>query len=444
MTESEGGEERAFCARKIFLTGASNHKERAVMSPTVQSVAVPSTSHFRMALGLALAALAAMACSDEESAGAPITLASETELFPGFDFSTGMQPAGAPVQASFSVTAKGAAKVSALAVASESALIGLPASGSVTIDGGFALVGELKIDISQLPSYEGPIPGIENVQIPIAGATPFDPFAIGKQVGARADIPASRLPGIPLPGGLPGELVIEVAEGSYVEIAFTATCAGSDGSEAGYSGSIDRSGSLVLRPLIEIEIPLIGKETYEIPAVTVDLALGSSDVHMSAAVSELADPSPEGDRVEGSCGNDGAGGASSSSSSGQGGSTTTTSTGGASCDSGQPGDYGSADAVCSDCLYCASQSACASQWAPCEAGTGQPCDVFLECIEGCDAQCGGDTTCFNDCLGQGAQGAAPGTCAGDHPIGFDEYASFLACGVCTACPINCTAQSYCS
>jgi hypothetical protein len=402
----------------------------------------------RVALGLALTALLAAACGEEEStagAGAQIALAGESELFPNLEYSTGLQPPGSPVQASFTVTAKGAAKVNATAVATEGALIGLPGTGKVAIDGGFALVGQLKVDVSGLPPYDGPIPGIENVQIPIVGETAFDPFAIGKPVTTRADIPASRLPGIPLPGGIPGQLVIEVAEGSFVEIAFAGTCAGSDGSEANYAGSIDRGGSLVLRPLIEIEVPVLGTKTFEIPSITVDLALGSSDVHMSAPVTEEADPAPEGDRAEGACSGGGTGGASSSSSTGQGGSpTTSTGTGGAACDTGVAGDYGAGDPVCISCLECSATSVCAAEYAPCQFGTNAPCDVFLNCAADCSAQCGRQQPCLDDCLGQGASGAIPGTCMGDHPAGFDEYASFLACGICTACPSNCNAAALCN
>ena len=150
-----------------------------------------------------------VATSCKSDADAPqVTFEDQSELFPGFEFSTGLQPAGSPVQASFAVTAKGTSTLRAVAAphGSESSpmLTGLPTTGWIAIDGGFALTGELKIDVSGLPSYEGPIPGIENVSIPFSGSATFDPFAIGTTVSARADIPASRLPGIPLPGGIPG------------------------------------------------------------------------------------------------------------------------------------------------------------------------------------------------------------------------------------------------
>jgi len=246
------------------------------------------------------------ACEEEEAAApVEITFDGESELFPGFEFSTGLQPDGSPVQASFTLSAKGATKLHASAAPSgdesSAVLTGLPGTSSVTIEGGFALVGQLKIDVDGLPSYDGPIPGIDNVEIPFVGSTAFDPFAIGASVPARADIPPSRLPGIPLPGGIPGQLVLEIVEGSFVEVGFSGTCAGIDGTQATYSGTIERGGTLVITPLIEIEVPIVGTKTFEIPTFTVDLALGSSDVNMTAEVSEFGAEPESGDRVEGSC-----------------------------------------------------------------------------------------------------------------------------------------------
>jgi hypothetical protein len=253
------------------------------------------------------------ACGDSGDSGdsasggnVEVSFAADPELFPGLDYSTGLQPASSPVQASFTVTAKGAAAVRANAIPSGSkdspSLTGLPGTGSLAIDGGFALVGQLKVDVSGLPSYDGPIPGIENVSIPVEGASTFDPFAIGTPTSARADIPPSKLPGIPLPGGIPGQLVIEVAEGSFVELTFTGTCAGIDGSDASYSGVLARGGSLVMKPSVEIDVPLVGTQTFEIPSFTVDLAsLGESNVDMTAPVRGYGDKPGAGDHVTGSC-----------------------------------------------------------------------------------------------------------------------------------------------
>src|SRR5262249_22719595 len=108
---------------------------------------------------------------------AEVAFDGKVELLPNLDFSTGLVPSGAPVQASFSVSAAGSAKVTAVAAASESGgspvLTGLPGRGLLTVDGGFSLEGELKVELSGLPSYDGPIPGLDDVDIPVHGEAAF-------------------------------------------------------------------------------------------------------------------------------------------------------------------------------------------------------------------------------------------------------------------------------
>src|SRR4051812_19446901 len=122
-----------------------------------------------------------------------ITFDGESDLFPSLNYSTGLLPPSSPVQASFTVTAKGAQKVHAIASPGGSkdapTLTGLPGKGTISLDGGFFLVGQLKVDIKGLPSYDGPIPGIENVEISIKGESTFDPFSIEKAVKVHADVP---------------------------------------------------------------------------------------------------------------------------------------------------------------------------------------------------------------------------------------------------------------
>ncbi|MEO1512877.1 MAG: hypothetical protein AAFU70_12460, partial [Planctomycetota bacterium] len=175
-------------------------------------------------------------------------------LFPGLDYDTGLQPPGSPVQASFRVSAEGGASVRAEVVASGSedapTLTGVPSTGTITVGGSFGLEGRLVADVSGLPSYDGPIPGIENVAIDFEVTTPFDPFSLSAPVVARADIPAANLPRIPLPGGIPGGLDIEVASGSFVEVTLTGREACVDDDGARYAVSLARAGTLVLAPTV--------------------------------------------------------------------------------------------------------------------------------------------------------------------------------------------------
>lgn len=292
-------------------------------------------------------------CDPEGGSGSPeVVLTATGELLPGFMYSTGLQPPGSPVQASFDLSAGGEVKVEAHAIASGDAdapaLNGKPGTGTVTITGGIAMTGTLKVDIDGLPSYDGPIPGIENVKIDITGSQGFDPFSVGVAVPAHAAIPPTKLPPIPLPGGIPGSLVLEVVDGSFLDVSFTASCASIDGTHATYAGDVVRSGTLVIAPSVEIEIPIVGTKSFPIPPFTVDLALGGSALVAEADVGSFGDPITGDAATPGKCGDlmtattssssSGTGGASSSSSSGSpsGPSSSSSSSGGGTCN--DPGD----------------------------------------------------------------------------------------------------------
>jgi hypothetical protein len=233
-----------------------------------------------------------------------LVFAGEVEVLPGFSFDTGLQPPGSPVQAAFSVSAAGTVAVSAGAApsgsSSEPTLSGLPERGTLEVEGGFALEGQLVIDVTGA-SYEGPIPGIEDLEIDVAAQTTFDPFALGEAVSVRAEIPPTRLPSIPLPGGIPGSLVLHVSEGSFLDVSLSGLGACVEGDEARYEVEIDRAGTLVISPSVEIEIPLLGTETFEIPELSVDLGLGSSELAMTAAIGTFGARPAQGDHVEGTC-----------------------------------------------------------------------------------------------------------------------------------------------
>jgi len=403
-------------------------------------------------LFVVMVGVAAAGCEPEASSASQVTLRAEQEVLPGFTYSTGLQPAGSPVQASFDLAASGLAVVEAKGQpsGSESApeLTGVAGSGVVRVTGGFSMVGTLKIDVDGLPSYDGPIPGIENVAIAFEAETPFDPWAIDAGLAARAAIPPSRLPPIPLPGGIPGSLVLEVAEGSFVEVTFTASFAAIEGTTASYEGEIARAGSLVIAPSVEIEVPFLGTQVFDIPSFTVDLALGSELVSMTATVSEYGG-SIEGDKAKvGACSGAGEGGAG---------------TGGQGAGGDGPGGAGEGGAGGAGCPYavslgpdqeelatCLNESCCLELGVCTEEGQdfdscnaclqssqgGPLCDALVSCMnescndgfEICDSGYQVTEQACAECLGEPACCQAFHDCSND--VDCDEC---LATGAPTAC-----------
>lgn len=368
------------------------------------------------------AAILFVACGDDTSTEdgggsdvAEVAFEQEVELFPGFSHDTGLQPAGSPVQASFAVSALGTGTVTAVGAASGSddapTLTGLPEQGEVTLGGGFALLGNLVVDIDGLPSYDGPIPGIENVEIPFEGAATFDPFVIDGAAAASAPVEPARLPGIPLPGGIPGQLVLEVAEGSSVDVTLSGRAVCADDGEALYTAGLARGGVLVIRPVVEIEVPLVGTQSFEIPELSVDLALGTIDLAMTGEVERYGARPSEGDHVDADCSTGGAGG-------GGTGATATSSTGDAATSTAATGlgpgsgSTGSGTTACeehADCSpYPCVEGTCSPGGGLCDTGYTYEDEYVDECVTSycCDAleACTydhEDVAGCNDCIAAG-------------------------------------------
>lgn len=373
---------------------------------------------------LALASLTTIfafgACADDPAPA--IVLEASDSLFPGLDYDTGLQPAGSPVQASFRVRAEGAAGVRAEVVASGSAdeptLTGLPETGQLSVGGSFGLEGRLVVDMSGLPSYDGPVPGIENVAIEFGVTTPFDPFSLDTPVTARADVPPETLPRIPLPGGLPGGIDIEVASGSFVDVTMTGrqACVGDDG--ARYVVSLSRAGTLVLAPTVVVDVPVLGEQSFEIPSLEVPLDLGETTLTLRAPVGDFGGQPEEGDHQSGRCngtpdatgtgGMTGSEGGAMGTGGSMGGSTGNgmTCTSAADCSPGMPcveGQCSPGGGACNSGLSvgdldtCITESCCDAL----EACTYDYTDVdgCNDCIENGGARCGALLTCFADICG---------------------------------------------
>jgi hypothetical protein len=275
---------------------------------TLRSLRLPS-------LSLVLAAACSSASGDEGSNRPHFH--GESDVLPGFSGDTGLQPKGSDVQAQFVVSASGkvTADADATSGGSGSALIvvGTAGSGKLVVDGHFTLTGKLSIHITGLPGYDGPIPNLDGVDLKFGGTASFDPFLLGgKQASVVADIPETKLPDIPLPGGLTGKLVVTVVSGSTVTSTFHGVCAGVADSKVQYLGATSTSGKLLLKPTIVIKIPIKGDKSFDLPVVTVPIP--ARDVAMDlGTVAVLAGEAPvAGDAsstaTAGACGGDGDGG----------------------------------------------------------------------------------------------------------------------------------------
>jgi hypothetical protein len=386
--------------------------------------------HSFASLALSSVVISFAACGDDTSSTgtdlSEVTFEKEVELFPGFEFDTGLQPPASPVQASFAVIAKGNAIVTAVAAASGSesspTLSGLPDRGTLKLGGGFSMTGNLIVDLTGL-SYDGEIPGLDDVDIPFEGEASFDPFLLDDDAEGKADIEPAELPGIPLPAPIPGELVLTIVEGSFVSVTLSGRSVCVDGSEGHYDATIARGGTLVIQPLIRIEV-LGVSEDFPIPEFSVDFALGGpEDIAMKADVESFGAKPGDGDHTSEKCesggdgGGSGSGGSDASASTGD--ATTTTSTGDATTSastgfgpSGSTGTGGTQCASDDDCIpYPCVEGICSEGGGICESGLTYQDEELDACVSAscCDAfeACTYDYTDIDGCNDCTSAGGGP-------------------------------------
>jgi hypothetical protein len=219
-----------------------------------------------------LVLVAALAACGHDDASTGLHFHGQSALLPGFDGDTGLRPPGSDVQVQLVVRANGTVSADGDADGNASLVVGRAGSGRLAVDGQFLFDGHLKIQISGLPKYDGPIPQLDQVNVSFSGASSFDPFLLGgASARATADIPETKLPEIPLPGGLTGKLLVTVVKGSSVTSELSGTCAGVADGKVTWRAATKTSGKLILKPTIVVKIPIKGDKSFDLPEIPVDI-----------------------------------------------------------------------------------------------------------------------------------------------------------------------------
>jgi hypothetical protein len=272
---------------------------------------------------LVLGALTLAACTgeatgtDEAQAVGGLAFHAEASPLADFSYDTGLVPAGSPAQVQLKLSAGGGLKVEAAAMARDGKLAGKPGGGKLGLDIHLKLDGKLKVD-SALKKYEGDLPGLKDIDVPIVGSVAFDPFLTGEgeSAEARAELPETTLPEIPL-GSVPGSLVLTVVKGSELAAKFHGTCASVAGGQASYLGEASTSGTLVLKGQIVLKLPAPLNKTVDLPEIkvpipavvtTLDSAIAAPGLGDSKAGAACAADPTGGSSGDGASGSDGKGG----------------------------------------------------------------------------------------------------------------------------------------
>ncbi len=208
----------------------------------------------------ALALLAAaLACTDENPNIADLAFQGEQQALPGFSHDTGFQPAGGPIQVRFVVTNKGKLVGHARGSISDTGLVGIAGTGSYILDTRVSIKAYLKLNLAG-KKFNGPLPHAPAMELDFTNKASFDPFLIGQRVTAKHSFPDTRLATVNLAGaltmlpGIKGDLVVSAA--GTVTSDFTGACARVSGDLAQYTANTATSGSLTLKPSVEVRLPL--------------------------------------------------------------------------------------------------------------------------------------------------------------------------------------------
>lgn len=229
-----------------------------------------------------LGAMAACGGDEDEGAGPSggVTWTAEAEPLSGFAFDTGLIPAGSPAQVSLELSAGGKVRVAASGKVEGGAVVGTAGSGTLALDLHVKMAGRLKID-NPLKQVDGPLPGLDDIDVPIAATAAFDPFLVeeGQRAEVAAAVPETKLPPIPL-GSVPGKLELTVTSKSRVTSVLRGRCLSVASGKATYLGEATTSGTLVLtgRLLVELPAPLnapVDLGTIEVPIPESRVALDS-------------------------------------------------------------------------------------------------------------------------------------------------------------------------
>lgn len=287
------------------------------------------------------------------------------------------------------------------------------------------LEGKLKVD-TPLKKYDGEIPGLSNIDVPIVAEAAFDPFLLdGGSALVSAEVPETNLPDIPL-GSVPGNLRLTVIAGSKLTAKYTGSCMSVAGGQATHSGSAVVSGTLQMKGAIVLDLPAPFDKTIDLAQFSVPIPETTRAIPFGTVAVSSVDDGKQGPGCSGGSATpdggviaeDGA----------------VISPDGAACDAS------TCTGCCRDgvCLSGTSGMACGKPGAACET-----CPSGAECSDRACARVGCDASnCAGCCqAGQCLTGSAVAQCGSGGGACSDCGAGNLCAGgtcIATSCQSSCT------
>lgn len=193
----------------------------------------------------------------------------EQNALPDFNHDSGYLPEASPVQVRLVLASIGKLTLTADGAPSGVEMVGVKDSGLLQIDGGVTFKLNVKAALGAI-QFEGPLKDVPSLELKFENSARFTPFLVGESVNLITNVPSTTLATIPLAAamGIPaakGDLVIDA--GGTLDTTLTGLCAAVKNGVAHYIAETQTSGTLNLRPRLEISALMINKVVgpFDIP-----------------------------------------------------------------------------------------------------------------------------------------------------------------------------------
>lgn len=227
-------------------------------------------------------------CGGEPTSGTvPLEFRGELDVLGGFERDTGFVPEASPASIRVVTSANATFMATASATAQGDVLMPVAGSGTLTQELNLSLEVSARLVTGAL-DYEGVVDTVEYGGE--ATSTTFEPFLLGESVVLESPLPPAELATLPIPS-VPGATLQISLTGGTVSTTYAGECAAVADGVAQYTATATVEGVVELSGSVEVDVPLVGVETFgpfpvDVPIpplqTLVDLGSLSSETGMAA------------------------------------------------------------------------------------------------------------------------------------------------------------------
>ena len=248
----------------------------------------------KLSLAIGIAFVVGVTACTSGGGNAELEFRAEQPVLPGFELDTGLVPSGSQAQVRALATATGSLVAQAKANAVDNQLQPMVGSGQLELGAEIKLEVFVKLDVGGGITFDEKV-GDVNIVAP-AVETAFEPFLLDGTANVTSTLEPGELLRVPL-GAVPGGTLVLSLAGGSLAAEFGGICATVHEGAAQYRGAVTWSGSLDLSAMVEVDVPLSGKQSFGPLSVVIpispfatDLDLGVIDAATGAPATPAVSP----------------------------------------------------------------------------------------------------------------------------------------------------------